>query len=204
MTTPHLVIFVEEQSMEAFLRVLLARRFPGLAPDIHPFQGKSDLLGKLEGRLRGYVYRLPADSRIIVVVDRDNDDCGQLKRRLESIAARVGFHTRSQTGNCRWQVVNRIAIEELEAWYFGDHAAICSAYPKVPATVFRQARFSDSDAIRGGTWEAFERILKKYGYFKGGLRKIEAARAIAAHIDPQRNRSRSFQVFYNAIDEAAA
>ncbi|MBI3766152.1 MAG: HDIG domain-containing protein, partial [Ignavibacteriales bacterium] len=32
--------------------------------------------------------------------------------------------------------------------------------------------------------EAFEKILQKASYFKGGLRKIEAARAIASHMDP--------------------
>ncbi len=42
---------------------------------------------------------------------------------------------------------------------------------------------------------AFERILQKRGYCKTGLRKIEAARAIAAHIDPGRNRSHSFSTF---------
>ena len=37
-----------------------------------------------------------------------------------------------------------------------------------------------------------------------GLRKVEAARAIAAHIDPARNRSQSFGVFVGAIREATA
>lgn len=41
--------------MEAFLRGLLPRLLPaGRTFGIHPFQGKSDLLGKLEARLRGY------------------------------------------------------------------------------------------------------------------------------------------------------
>ena len=67
-----------------------------------------------------------------------------------------------------------------------------------------QSRYSNPDAIRGGTWETFERILKRHGYFKTGLRKIEAARAIAAHIDPERNRSPSFGAFYAVLGEATS
>ena len=52
--------------------------------------------------------------------------------------------------------------------------------------------------------EEFQRILQRHGYFKAGLRKIEAARAISAHVDPSRNRSRSFLAFYNAIIEGTS
>ena len=43
----------------------------------------------------------------------------------------------------------------------------------------------------------------KAGYFSGGLRKIEAAEQIAPHMDPSRNTSHSFQVFRDALLEAA-
>jgi hypothetical protein len=72
---------------------------------------------------------------------------------------------------------------------------------KVPTTVPKQASFRDADSIDGGTWEAFERILKRKGYFRGGLRKVEAAQSIGPHIDPTRNTSRSFQVFRDALLE---
>lgn len=73
--------------MEAFLRALLPRRLPlDRTFKVHPFQGKSDLLSKLEARLRGYAVWLPDDWRIVVVVDRDDDDCRALKQRLEDIA----------------------------------------------------------------------------------------------------------------------
>jgi Domain of unknown function (DUF4276) len=99
-------------------------------------------------------------------------------------------------------VVSRLAIEEIEAWYFGDWQAACTAYTKLTPTIPHQARYRDPDAIAGGTWEAFERILKRCGYFKTGLRKIEAAREIGAHLDPKRSRSRSFVKFHEAITEA--
>ena len=100
--------------MEAFLRALLERMLPaGCTFEIHPFQGKSDLLSKLEGRLRGYSHWLPPEWRLFVVVDRDQDDCLVLKQNLEGLANSAGLRTRTRCGDCRWQVVNRIAIEEL-------------------------------------------------------------------------------------------
>lgn len=203
MPAAHLELLVEEPSMEAFLRALLPRLLPqGRSFEVHPFQGKSDLLGNLEQRLRGYAAWLPADWRIVVVVDRDDEVCHVLKRQLESIARRASLRTRTRAGNMPWQLVNRIAIEELEAWYFGDWAAVRSAYPRASANVPRRQGFRDPDSIAGGTWEAFERVMQANGYFKGGLLKIEAARAIGAHIDPQRSSSRSFRALSSVIVDA--
>ena len=81
---------------------------------------------------------------------------------------------------------------------------MCAAYPKVKPTVHQQARDGDPDAIKGGTWEAFERILKRHDYFSTGLRKSEAARAVGAHFEPSRNRSGSFTNFHDAITGTAA
>jgi hypothetical protein len=172
--------------------------------DIRPFQGKNDLLNKLEARLSGYAAWLPSDWRIVVVVDRDDDDCLQLKQRLESIAQRAGLRTRTSSGGAPWQLVNRIAIEELEAWYFGDWEAVRAAYPRVSANIPQKRRFRDPDMIAGGTWEAFEKVLQNHGYFPGGFLKIEAARTIGARIEPARNSSRSFQKFRDALSEASA
>jgi hypothetical protein len=205
MTTAHLELLVEEPSMEAFLRALLPRLLPDdRSFEVHPFQGKTDLMGKLQARLRGYAQWLPEDWRIVVVVDRDNDACKKLKKRLEAMAAGAGLVTRSRAGGGRWQLVNRIAIEELEAWYFGDWPAVCGAYPRVSPSVPRKAAFRDPDAIRGGTWEAFERVLQRYGYFKTGLTKVQVARTMGALLDPGRNRSGSFATFRDAIAKAVA
>lgn len=191
--------------METFLQVLLPRMLPeGPTFEIHPFGGKTDLLGKLDQRLRAYQRRLPPDWRLVVMVDRDNDDCHGLKAQLEESATNAGLRTRSQTGTGAWQLVNRVVIEELEAWYFGDWDAVCAAYPRLNPGIPRRSGYRDPDDIQGGTWEAFERILKRSGYFTTGLRKIEAAQAVATHISVDQNRSRSFAHFRNAIAEAAA
>lgn len=198
--TMHFEILVEEPSMEAFLRGLLPRLLPGeWTFEIHPFQGKKDLFTKLEERLRGYAAWLPRDWRIVVVVDRDDDDCRKLKQQMEDIAATVGLRSRTRSPSC-WQLVNRIVIEELEAWYFGAWDAVVAAYPKLPATL--PPRYRNSDAIAGGTWEAFERLLQRKGYFKGGLAKIEVARTLGQHLDPFRCQSPSFQCFRDALLEA--
>lgn len=205
MTTQHLELLVEEPSMEAFLRALLPRLLPADRTfEVHPFQGKDDLMGKLQDRLRGYAQWLPKDWRVVVVVDRDDSDCEALKQRLESVATEAGLRTRSSAAAAPWQLVNRIAIEELESWYFGDWQAVRSAFPRVSPTIPNKASYRDPDAIRGGTWEAFERVLQRSGYFKTGLRKVEAARAIGAHVDAGRSRSRSFASFHEAIAEAVA
>lgn len=204
MAAQHLEFLVEEPSMAAFLQEFLPDHLPDISVQIHPYRGKGDLLANLENRLRGYAGWLPTDWRIFVLVDRDDDDCHQLKQRLESIASRAGLLTRRQAAGSPYQVVNRIVIEELEAWYFGHPEAVCAAYPRVNPNVFRHRRYRNPDAIAGGTWEAMQRVLKGAGYFKGGLLKVEAARNIAIHIVPERNCSPSFKVFYKAILDAMA
>ena len=156
----------------------------------------------MDSRLRGYRTWLPDDGRLVVMVDRDDDDCQRLKAYLEASAERSGVRSRSRAGASRWHVVNRIVVEELEAWYFGDWQAVRGAYPSVPSSIPNRARYRDPDAISGGTWEAFERLLKRHGYFKAGMPKIEVARRIAANTDPARNRSHSFGVFRDAVAEA--
>jgi len=148
--------------MEAFLKGLLPRvLLEGCTFACRVFRGKEDLLRKLGNRLKGYRHWLPDGWRIVVVVDRDNDDCSELKDKLEQAADHAGLLTRSRCQDGEWQVVNRIAIEELEAWYFGDWAAVRQAYPRVPLNVPNKAPCRDPNDIQGPTWEAFERILKR-------------------------------------------
>jgi hypothetical protein len=198
-------VLVEDPSAAAALELLLPRILGRIPFVMHPHRGKSDLISKLPGRLRGYVAWLPADWRILVVVDSDHGDCRTLKRTMEDAAARAGLRTRSAGGGgTPWVVVNRIAVEELEAWFFGDWAAVRAAFPRVDANVPRRAPYRDPDRIRGGTWEALERVLQSAGYFQSGLPKIEAARAIASHMNPTVNTSRSFQHVRDALAEFAS
>lgn len=190
---------VEERSTEEALDNLLPRIIGGrCTARIHSFNGKPDLLRKLPDRLRGYRYYLPDDWLIVVLVDLDADDCHELKARLDVIAADAGLVPKGRAMNGRFQVLNRIAIEELEAWFFGDVDALCAAYPQVPETLAEKAPYRDPDAIRGGTSEVLARVL---GYSRRTYRKIEVARAISRHMNPERNRSHSFQVFASGLRE---
>lgn len=205
MPVSHFEFLVEERSMEAFLEAYLPRILPnGCTYKIHAHQGKNALLRNLGNRLKGYSKWLVPESRIVVIVDRDNDDCRELKSTLEKICKNAGLRSRRTAGGQDWQVVTRLAIEELEAWYFGDWQAVRSAFPHVPSNTPRQAKYRNPDAIENGTWEAFERVLKRGGYFRQGLAKVEAATAVGQQIDPSRNQSQSFVVFHNAIVESFA
>lgn len=191
--------------MEAALEALLPKLLDDVEFQILRFQCKDELLMRLPQRLEGFARWLPEGSVVLVLVDRDDDDCSVLKQQMENITAEARLVSKTTAGpGKRFQVVNRIAIEELEAWFFGDWEAVQAAYPRVQATVPQKAGYRDPDAIAGGTWEALERVMQQAGYFKPRLRKIECARAVAQHMEPARNRSASFRAFVSAIEAALA
>jgi hypothetical protein len=197
----HVIFFVEEESAQALLEELVPRLLgDDVSCEYIRFPGKRALLKRLPNRLRAYAHWLPDDHRLVVLVDRDQQDCRELKRKLEAIAGKAELTSRSRARRGRpARLLNCIAIEELEAWYFGDIEALRTAYPKLPKTLGKRQRYRDPDAITGGTWEALERELQNKGYHRGGLAKIKAAREIGAHMDPERNRSASFQHFCTGL-----
>jgi len=194
----HLEFLVEEASLESALTQLLPKILPSnVTSKIHAFRGKPDFLAKLPNRLKGYQASLPPDWKIVVLIDEDREDCRKLKEKLEIMAISAGLITKSSCQKDKsFQVLNRIVVEELEAWFFGDVQAIRKAYPKVSAHLANQQPYRDPDAIKGGTWEALERVLKKAGYHPGGLEKYKASSEISQYMNPELNRSKSFQVFY--------
>jgi hypothetical protein len=193
----HVEVLLEEPSAEACLEGLLPKLLPTETTwQLHAFKGKRDLLSKLPQRLSGYRAWLPEDWRIVVLIDEDRQECMTLKQELEEAAKSAGFVTKTTgKGAQAFAVLNRIAIEELEAWFFGDVPALVAEFPGVPLTLAAKAKYRDPDAVAGGTWEALERILQAAGYFQAGLPKIEVARRLGAKMDPTRNRSHSFRVF---------
>jgi hypothetical protein len=196
----HIEFLVEEPSAEAALKNLAPKLMgEDIALNIHVFQGKRDLLKNLPKRLRGYRRWLPDDWYIVVLIDKDQEDCAKLKKKLEEIAHNEGFITRSDTGHDgKFQVINRIAIEELESWFFGDVTALEITYPRIPRFLNRRRNFRNPDSIHNAA-ETLERVLKGAGYYRGGMPKIEVARRISLHMDPSRNISKSFQVFWGAL-----
>lgn len=197
----HIELFLEEPSAEAFLQGLLPRLLPpGTTWNPIVFQGKTDLLGNLERRLKGYKSWIPMDWKIVVLIDEDRANCLKLKARMEAAAAVAGLITKTVATGGQYVVLNRIAVEELEAWFFGDPAALAAAFPGVSPNLGMKAPYRHPDAIAGGTWEALERVLQRAGYYGGGLPKIEVAREMALHMDVSRNTSASFQTFVRGLE----
>jgi uncharacterized protein DUF4276 len=200
----HVEFLVEELSAEEALYNLVPKILgQDVSFTVYPHQGKLDLLKKLPSRLRGYRAWLPENAGIVVLIDADGKDCREQKAELEDTALRAGFLTRSSAQGRRFQVLNRLAVEELEAWFFGDVGALRAAYPGISSSLGERAGYRDPDAIRGGTWEALERELQRAGHHRAGLAKIKAAREISAHMEPARNRSRSFQTFRQGLLDLA-
>ena len=179
--------------METALRIILGRALPGLPVRFVPFNGKTDLLRRLPGVLRGYASYLPtAGGRLVVVVDRDDDDCHALVASIRAAIEDSGLRVDRENGE--GDVLCRVSCEELEAWFFGDIAAVRQVYPRVPDSLGSRAAYRDPDAIAGGTWESLEVVLQQAGYMRGGLRKVALAESVAPHMDLANNTSRSFQV----------
>ena len=195
----HIEFFLEEPSAEFALKAILPKIISdNISRYFYVFRGKQDLLGNLFTHLKGYRHRMLDDQRIMVLIDEDRQDCLELKAVLEKIAHEAGLVTKSSaTSQSNFQVVNRIVIEELEAWFFGDPNAVRKAFPRVSKTFEHQAKYRNPDAITGGTHEALERLLKRH--YRSGLTKTAVAQKIASYMEPSRNRSRSFQVFVEGL-----
>ncbi len=196
----HIKFFLEEPSAEEALRHILPKILsPHVSCIFHAFEGKDDMLEELPKHLKGHQW-ITEDWRIFVLIDEDRQNCHELKATLERAAYEAGFVTKSNAApNESFQVVNRLAIEELEAWFFGDVEAIHAAYPRIPINLQSKAKYRNPDTIRGGTYETLERLLIRKNYYKERLSKVTVARNIAPHMEPSRNRSKSFQVFLDGL-----
>ena len=156
----HIKFFLEELSAEEVLRRILPKILsPHVTCIFHVFEGKEDMLEELPKHLKGHQW-IPNDWRIIVLIDEDRRDCHELKAYLEKAAHEAGFVTKSGAApNEDFQVVNRLAIEELEAWFFGDIEALHAAYPRISINLDTKAKYRNPDTIAGGTDKVLERLL---------------------------------------------
>ncbi|MEU7786471.1 DUF4276 family protein [Amycolatopsis sp. NPDC049159] len=188
----HVEILVEEQSAEAALKTLVPKIVgEDVSFAVRRFQGKQDLLKRLPGILRGFAARISWEAlRVVVLVDRDTEDCRELKRHLVEVGEEAGLPSEF--------ILHRVVIDELESWFLGDVPALCAAYDKVPKDLGKQARYRDPDDT-GKASRALEDLLRSKGYLRDRLPKVAAAEAIAPHMDIENNRSKSFQVFRDGL-----
>ena len=188
----HIEFLVEEVSTEIALKEIVPKIIGNVHTfKIHNFQNKDRLLKRLPERMKAYANFIHDDWRIVVLVDEDRSDCQELKKKLCHASSIVT----QKKGNI---VLHRIVVEELESWFIGDVAAIRAEYEKIPVSLSQQAKFRNPDAIKGGTWEELDKILKKYGY-ETGLQKMDFAQKVSPHMDVENSQSRSFQVFRDGL-----
>lgn len=192
---------VEELSAKAALEQLLPRLLPGCTCRIRVFEGWQDLLGQLTAVLRGYHRRIfregDADLRVVVLLDGDGIG-RRRKAELEARAAAAGLVTKSAAGPGQaFHVLNRVAVQELEAWWLGDRQAIMAAYDGVKPQHFKGLPRDSDHPLKPNDvlWE----VLKQGRHFLAGKRKTQWATDISRCLDPARNESASFCAFRDGL-----
>jgi hypothetical protein len=160
-------------------------------------------LDQLPKLLRGYGNAFahhPNDyqATVVLVCDLDSKDLVQFLGELNQVLAECNPSPATQF--C-------IAIEEGEAWFLGDIAAVKAAYPKAKDSVLSNYR---NDSICG-TWEMLADAVYKggaqalagQGWQKVGAEKSAWAEKISPHMDVTNNASPSFCFFRDRLRELA-
>ena len=151
------------------------------------------LLDQLPRLLRGYG-QTPGIDAVLVVLDTDSHECAGFLSDLKHIA-----------GTCApaLNTLFRLAIEEIEAWYFGDRPALLAAYPRArhqPLDSYVQDSICDTweklaDAVHDGGAATIRRI----GWPLPGQIKHEWADRIGPRMDVENNASPSFRTFRDGL-----
>ena len=183
MISPTLVCCLEELSAREMLAGVLARILPtNWNVQYIVFEGKQDLLGRLQMRIRGW--QLP-NSFFLVLCDQDAQDCKCLKSQIAMMLLATGKITKI-----------RIACHELENFYLGDLVAVakglsCSSVAKQAS----KAIYRKSDLIANAP-DQLKRITGN------AYQKCSGSRAIAPYLDLSGgSRSNSFNALLSAIRE---
>ena len=162
------------------------------------------LLNSLPAKIRGYGRDMGEDEAVVVLVDLDDrEDCRAFKRELVNLLEQESCKIPAN-------IIFRIAIEELESWFFGDPMALRCAYPQAKQEVL-DSYVQDSQS---GTWETMadaiypggrDELLGKYG--KRSKRVLQQkklwAKNIVPKMDIERNKSPSFMCFRDGIRRLA-
>lgn len=180
-----LVFMLEEPSMAEVLRAILPRILPaGIEHRLIIHEGKQDLERSIPRKLRAWA---GTDVRFVIVRDQDAADCHDVKRRLLELCWGAG----------RPDSLVRVVCRELEAWFLGDLAAVEAAYrDRKIARYQNKAKFRSPDRLAGAKGE-LKQLVPEY-------QPLSGARAVAPHLEIDRNRSHSFQVFVRGVRRLAS
>lgn len=159
---------------------------------------KRVLLDQLPRLLQGYG-NTPGVDAVLIVLDTDKRNCAAFLKELNAVAIAC-----TPSPN----VMFRLAIEELEAWYLGDRKAIETAYPRAKADVLN--RYVQDSAC--DTWELLadaihpggSAAVKKAGWPLPGQLKHDWAEKIGALLEPDRNLSPSFKKLCDGLRRLVA
>lgn len=209
----HFEILVEDQSGKVALDILVPKII-GIEHtfDVKSYKGvgripqnmntgidasKRILLDNLPRLLTGYGRSWQNyDAVVIVVCDLDNKCLKNFREDLINLLNNC--NPRPETRFC-------IAIEEGEAWFLGDIAAIKQVYPQAKNAVF--ATYVNDSIC--GTWEKLADAvykggsvaLDKQGWKAVGAEKSIWAEKISPHMNIDENKSPSFNYFVRKIRE---
>ena len=201
----HLEVLVEDASggrlLETLMPKLLGEGRDQHSYRIHNYKGigripkglakagdpsKRILLDQLPRLLKGYG-KTPGIDAVMIVLDSDRNDCRSFLDELLELAAGCVPAPKNMF---------RLAIEEVEAWYFGDREALLQAYPRAKNEILKQYQ---QDSICG-TWELLadaiypggSKAIKDAGWPLPGQVKVEWAERIGPLLELERNVSPSF------------
>ncbi len=199
----HFEFLMEDQSsaraMEILIPKLLGRN---VTHKIHSYKGigripkglqpKTDankriLLDRLPHLLRGYG-KIPHYGHIVIICDLDDRDKATFLSELYQLL---------DSCDPKPDAIFCLAIEEFEAWYLGDLAAVRKAYPHAKENILNGY---ENDSICD-TWELLadavykggSKALNDRGWQAVGEQKSIWARTISPHMDVEHNASPSFQ-----------
>ena len=206
----HFEILVEDQSGKKMLEILVRKIIGhGHTFRVMPYKGvghipknmrdtknakNKNILNNLPKLLKGYGRLSLPDYAIFVVCDLD-DKCLKIFRgQLLGILNQC---------NPKPNAYFCIAVEEGDAWFLGDQAAIKKAYPRAKALVLQSYK---NDSICG-TWQCLAdavhaggaAALSAQGYQAIGKAKSDWASTITPHMVPERNVSPSFRYFRDKL-----
>ncbi len=150
------------------------------------------LLHQLPAKLRSYSKTQNDDRAVIVLIDSDDKEIESFRAELLSLL---------DWCEAEFNVHFSFAIEELEAWYLGDRAALISFNPNIKTQPL-DGYVQDSIC---GTWEVLAKAddpkLMNNSKRSPELlnKKKEWAKKIPPHMDINSNQSPSFNEFISYI-----
>jgi hypothetical protein len=208
----HIELLVEDSSGAKLIEILLPNLIgPQGEPHtwrVHSYKGigrlpaglsanadpaKRALLSQLPRLLSGYG-KTPGIDAVCVVLDTDRRNCKTFLQELMNLLDKCDPAPRT---------LFRLAIEEMEAWLFGDQQALLAAYPNAKKDVL--SRYSQDSVC--GTWELLadaiypggRAAIESVGWPLPGQIKHEWADNIGSRMSIESNASQSFCKFRDGL-----